>query len=856
MRLPVGVRLGPYEIVAVLGSGGMGEVYRARDGKLGRDVALKVLPAEVATDKERRARFEQEARAASSLNHPHIVHVYDIGSSDGTDYIVMELVEGRTLRELLASAPLPLKKLLDLALEISDGLACAHEAGIVHRDLKPANIMVSKDGHVRILDFGLAKVSGGVAEGSELPTAEHLTRPGATLGTVGYMSPEQAVAGSVDFRSDQFSLGAILYEMASARRPFHRETGPETLTAILREQPEPLSRLNPGLPAQLRRIIEERCLAKDPDQRYASTRDLLRELRGLRDHVSEAPLLQPPGVLPSSRRPIALAAAALAVLAALAVAFLAGRRTGASSSLPSFRRLTFQRGTILNARFAPDGQTIIYAARLEGRPPEILSTRVDSPESRSMGLPSASLLSISASGELAIQIDSRPLSTWEQTGTLARVPLAGGAPREILEGVLEADWAPDGKTLAIVRDVGGRRQLEFPIGTAIYESAGYLSHARVSPRGDLVAFVDHPVRGDNSGSVAIVDLAGRKRTLSSPANAITGLQWRSAGEELLFTAARSGSHNDLWAVTLSGRERLVWRESGAVLLHDVSRSGRTILVRSMPSRHVIGLAPGSVEERELSWLDWSVPLGLSEDGALLLFGEHGEASGTSYAVYLRKMDGSPAVRLGQASGLALSPDKTWVLAHQGGSLVLLPIGAGTQRALPPMRMTLHAATWFPDGRRLLLAANEPGRGSRLYVQDVSGGEPRPITAEGVGFARGLGAISPDGKLVAAWGPDRQVSLYPVEGGKPYPLSAISPDEQVIRWTSDGRSLYVHRPSEVPTKVYAVEVETGRRVLSRELAPPDRAGVDFIGPVLISGDGSAYVYSYVRRLHELYLMEGP
>ena len=287
MTISAGSRLGPYEILVPLGAGGMGEVYRARDERLGREVAVKVLSEEFSSDPDRRKRFEQEARSASALNHPNIVTIHDIGSSDSMTYIAMELVDGRTLREVLHSGPLPTKRLLDLAFQIADGLANAHSAGIVHRDLKPENVMVSRDGVVKILDFGLAKlVKPTPPESSHLPTTTNQTRAGTVLGTVGYMSPEQASGKPVDFRSDQFSLGAILYEIATGKRAFQRGTAAETLTAIIREEPEPPATLNPAIPTPFRWILE-RCLQKDPDERYASTRDLARDIRSIREHLSD-----------------------------------------------------------------------------------------------------------------------------------------------------------------------------------------------------------------------------------------------------------------------------------------------------------------------------------------------------------------------------------------------------------------------------------------------------------------------------------------------------------------------------------------------------------------------------------------
>jgi eukaryotic-like serine/threonine-protein kinase len=460
MTLEAGAKLGPYQIVAPIGAGGMGEVFRARDTRLLRDVAVKVLPASFASDPERRARFEQEARAASALNHPNIITVLDIGDADGVLFIAMEYVEGKTLRELLAAAALPSRKVLEIAEQMADGLAKAHSAGILHRDLKPDNVMVSKDGFVKILDFGLAKLAAGPANGvSELETvARPATSPGAVVGTVGYMSPEQASGHPVDFRSDQFSLGAVLYEMVTGTRPFARKTNAETMVAIIREEPEDAAKLNPRSPAPLRWLIE-RCLEKDPEDRFASTRDLARDLGSLREHLSESSVsgdAQAPGqVRHRSIRPWAWGALGLAV--GFGLAALAWHRPAPPAAAPTFTRLTFRRGTVLSARFAPDGQTVVYSAAWEGLPPEIFTVRLDGPESRSLGLPSADVLSVSPTGELAILVNRRVQWGFEGYGTLARVPLGGGSPRDVAENVGDADWAPDG-SLAVARDTGLQRR--------------------------------------------------------------------------------------------------------------------------------------------------------------------------------------------------------------------------------------------------------------------------------------------------------------------------------------------------------------------------------------------------------------
>ena len=439
----------------------------------------------------------------------------------------MELVEGRTLRELVQSGPLPVKKLLDIAIQIADGLARAHEAGIVHRDLKPENVMISKDGYVKILDFGLAKLvepQSGEQQHSDVITSppDDARRAGRRDGRL-----HVARAGSgrpVDFRSDQFSFGAILYEMASGVRPFQRETGAETMTAILREMPPPLSTAAPSLPLPLRWIIEERCLAKDPEDRYASTRDLLRELRGVREHLSDmsgtvAAVKAPRSV--SWLVPIAALAAGLA-LGALVHRQLAA---GTPDSPPVLKRVSFRRGTVASARFAPDGQTIVYGAAFTSGPIQVYSTRIDSHESRILDLPQGGLFAIASTGEMAVAIGQRTLVSWERTGTLARAQLAGGAPREVLERVEEADWSPDGRQLAVVRDVNGVRRLEYPVEKVIYSTAGYISHIRVSPSGDRVAFLDHPVRGDNAGLVAVVDQS-RPQADARPANSWARKAWR------------------------------------------------------------------------------------------------------------------------------------------------------------------------------------------------------------------------------------------------------------------------------------------------------------------------------------------
>ena len=851
MSLAPGTRLGPYEIVSPLGAGGMGEVYRARDTRLGREVAVKVLLPEVSGDDSRRRRFEQEARSASALNHPNIVTVYDVGSVDSTIYLAMELVEGRTLRELLVDGALPPRKLLDVAVQVAEGLAKAHDAGLVHRDLKPENLIVSKDGFVKILDFGLAKLteltaSDGVSALQTMAGAPG-TVPGTVMGTVGYMSPEQASGRDVDYRSDQFSLGSILYELATGQRAFQRNTGAETLTAIIREEPTPVGQANPRVPAPVRWIVE-RCLAKEPEERFASTKDLARDLRSLRDHLSETSVSESV-VAPAARKRFP---AWLVVVAALLVGAAAGiaglRLLERSGTAPERRlqRLTFRRGTVLSARFAPDGRSIVYSAAWDGKPSEIFTTRPESPESRALNLSPASLLAVSSGGELAVSLGWRPVLGWETSGTLARVSLEAGAPREVLENVSEADWAPDGKELAIVRDAGPKRRLEYPIGKILHESVGWLSHPRVSPDGTLVALLDHPQRGDNIGRVLVLDRAGSKK-VEGPQDYATGLAWEPGGREVWY------SGDSLDAIDLSGKTRTVHDLLGQVTIHDVGADGRILLSQNTWRREIVGLAPGETAERNLTWLNWSWPTALSNDGREVLFDEQNVPQ---YLAYLRKTDGAPAVLLGTYRSVELSPDgKSALVSNQEGrELTILPTGAGEARRIPDLGITPQQSEFFPDGRRILICGSEPGRGVRLYVYVIGDTKARAITPEGVSLTNS-DPISPDGRTVFAFGPDRRLRLYPAEPGEPQPIPGFEDGELAIRWTGDGRAIWVHRTNENPTKVYRLDVTTGERTLWKELTPPDPAGVLQIAPILMTEDGKSYVYSYRRTLDELFLVEG-
>jgi hypothetical protein len=847
MSLEPGAQVGPYEIQALIASSAMGEVYRARDRRLGREVALKKLPAGARSDPEHVQRFETEARAASALNHPNILAVFDVGVHDGAPFVVSELLDGQTLRDRLAGGALSTRKAIEHARQLARGLAAAHDRGIVHRDLKPENVFVTRDGYVKILDFGLARLVG---DEGPVPPDDAATQ-GRVLGTVGYMAPEQVRGEAADARADIFAFGAVLYEMLSGRRAFKAATSVETLTAILKEEPPPLGSDLAG--SALERLVWH-CLEKAPQDRFQSARDLAFDL----DSLGSVSL---PGVPAAGRTAgrglgrLALAAGAGAILAAL-VAYLARPSPEAA---PAYERLTFRRGTIESARFAPDGHAVVYGAAWGGAPVAVFGGRLGSPESRPLGFTATELLAVSSRGEMALSLQRRRIGTFVGAGILARAPLAGGAPREILEDVQWADWAPDGDGLAIVRSVGGRNRLEFPVGRILHETAGWISHPRFSASGSSIAFLDHPVWGDDGGNVAIVDLPGGLRTLSRNWGTLQGLAWSPRGE-LLFSGSRVGGARAIHAVDLDGRERLVVRMPGVLTIHDVNADGRMLLSHHSQRRELAGRPPGAAEDIELSWLDYSFASDLTEDGRSVFFAENGEGGGPGYSVYVRGLDGAAAVRLGEGAAMALSPDGRFALANRdyttdAPQLVLIPTGAGEPRLLPRGGVNTQAASFFPDGRRVLLAASAQGAATRVYVQELDKGEPRPITPEGVRFALSTRPLSPDGRLALLQDAEGRHRLYPVEGGDSRVVAGLDASEQPLRFSRDGRHVFFYQPGQIPARVMRLDLEDGGREPWLELAPGDRSGVLAVNPVLLTSDGRGYVYGYRRVLSELYSVTG-
>jgi Tol biopolymer transport system component len=777
------------------------------------------------------------------------VVLYEAGLQNGVYYVATELLEGESLRERLSSAAVPVRKVIDYGTQIARGLAAGHAKGIVHRDLKPENLFVTRDGLVKILDFGLAKYEipkAAAASPTELATQTIATDPGKVLGTVGYMSPEQIRGQSADTRSDLFSLGVVLYEMVSRKRAFRGDSAVELMNAILKHEPP---ELEAALPPSLDRIIH-RCLEKKPEERFQSASDLAFALGSISE-TSEHKAQVPP---PQRRylRAIALVAVAVVLLAAGA---LAGRRM-VRAPLPSFQRVTFRRGFISNGRFGNGYKTILYSASWDGNPTRVYSTQTENPESRDLGIANARLLGVSPANEMALSI-----SSGGQTGILARAPISGGAPRQIADDIADADWASDGQRLAVVRAKPGFQQLEFPVGNVLYRSTGTIANPRISPQGDRIAFKDLAITG--TGYVATVDLKGTKKTLTEFwLGVLGGLAWSPSGDEILFTASEYGFTSSLYAVSPSGRQRLVGHLNGLYFLYDVASDGRLLLSHGVLSHTLTYFPRTDSQETDLYWHDLSSVGDISPDGKFVLFSEGGDAtrSGEDWVAYLRGTDGSAAVRLGPGYPQQISPDGKWAMilgsTRAPSQLVLLPTGTGEARQVTHDAIHHHGAAWTPDGRRVVFVGNEPGHGIRYYVQALDGGAPRAITPENVsfGFVNPV-VISPDGGSVAVAGLDGKITLYSLDSGAPRPVPKVTDGSAPLRWCPDNRSLLVSQVGNIPVKIFRVDLQTGNRVLWKEWAPSYKTGIRTVLAVRVGADCQSSAYSVMYQPSELWVASG-
>ena len=856
--LAPGTRLGPYEIDAMIGAGGMGQVYRARDPRLARHVAIKVLPGPGAADPERVQRFETEAKAAGTLDHPNLLVVYDVGREGAISYIVSELLEGETLRERLRNGAMTEREAIDSGVQIARGLAAAHERGIVHRDLKPENLFLTRDRRLKILDFGVAKLTRTPGDAALATATDALTNPGSVVGTVGYMAPEQVRGEPVDHRADIFALGIVIHEMLSGQCPFRRETTAETMTAILKDDaPE----LPAGVTPALERVLS-RCLEKRREDRFHSAHDLglaLDVLVTTTTSRSAVPARHPARV--QRRKALLYGASSLALLASGFAGGMLMGRAARPTIAPSYRRLTFRRGLIRSARLAPDGQTILYGALWDSERCRVHTARMDSPESRPLDLPDGNVLAISRSGELALALGSH-FDGVVTYGTLARVPLSGGAPRQMVEDVKFADWSPDGSELAIVRRVDGRDRLEYPVGKVLVQPADGqgtgLGFPRIAPDGRRVAFLQYRSPSSLVGNVAIVDQTGAVTTLSDEYLNVHGLAWN--GDEIWYTAADEQQlFRALCAVTPDGTRRTITRVPGNATLWDASADGRLVIAQTDDRAVVIARRPEDVDDRDLSWLDASWVADLSHDGRLVLFTETGQGAGPKMAVYLRGTDGSQAVRLGEGRAIALSPDTRWAICATASDpfspsayLDMLPTGAGEPRRLAGHGVLYTGATWLPDGKRIIVSAIEPGDRARLYLQELDDGRRVPLTPEGVTSW----VVSPDGSMIAVRGPSPAIQLYPLDGTAPRELPGVTGSDVPIGWI--GAGLLIRRPGDPKAArgdIYRVDVRTGRQEFWKNILPRDPAGIMVLVSFRVTPDGRSSAYSWHRALSNLYVADG-
>ena len=845
----------------------MGEVYRARDQRLGRDVALKILAGDAAGEPERLDRFEVEARAASALNHPNIVVVYEIGTASaprgGTDvrYLAMEFLDGEPLSARIPRNGLPLREFLSLAAGLTDGLARAHESGILHRDLKPSNLYVTRDGRLKILDFGLAKLRRQPGDPSPAGTTDTITSPGTLLGTVGYLSPEQLRGDPATFASDQFSTGCVFYEMLTGRRAFPGASPAEIVSAILRDEPLPLDTIRPGLPPPLVWVVE-RCLGKLPRDRYGATADLARDLKTLKEHSGEvvrsSPSTPRPATPPSPLRRGLLAAGLLALGGALAglVVVLSGPRPA-----PEFRRLTFRDGNVWKALYEPRSTSILYSAGWDGATPRLWRT---APEvagmDRIVEAPPLLPLAFDAGGARVLALLGAGRPALNLSGTLAWLPSPGGTPRPFAEGYGWADARGD--LVVAVRDAGESRVLDV-LGPdakrmrSLFETTGAISWVRLSPDGRRVAFLHHPWRYDSGGEVVLAEVDGSGRRSLTPAfSNVAGLDWNARTGEVWFTAqGAQDAGGTLWAVSPRGSSRVVHRDLSFFTLQAVRGEERRAVFSLGESRASLLVRRRGEPLRNLSWLGWSSVRDVSPDGRAILFREAGTGAAGSF---VRPSDGSgTAVPLGALDAQRFSPDGTQVVGLAGRGrenqhVVVAPIGPGTPRILTAGAATHDDAVWAGDGRVLARRSVAGAAEAHFVLLPADGG---PESDLGRADCR-VPAVAPDGaRLACIATPDfRRVFVEPLApGASPRTVLALpAGDEQRSRvsWSSDGARLFA-----VTTdfRLLTIDAASGRLIDSETLPLPPGSN-RFIGAAL-SGDASLAVYSSARETSALYVGEG-
>lgn len=767
----IGKTLGHYRIIKEIGRGGMGVVYKAEDTALNRDVALKILLFNTVGDPIAADRFLREARSAAALSHPNICVVYETGVHDGQHFIAMELLEGGSLRTQLVDGALPVRRAIDYAKQIAQGMAAAHDKGIMHRDLKPENVFITKDERVKILDFGLAKQVRPAlsANDTQSSTLGMMTSPGVLLGTIDYMAPEQARGEEIDLRADIFSFGALLHEMLSGRPPFRRETPTDTMAAILKEDPPELATNDAKIPAALARLVQH-CLEKKSAARFQSASDLAFALETVTESSTNR---SRPGTvaMDSKRRWIRLVAFSGFSIGLIAGALLVGMRLArpAAPREVIFEQRTYDPQFISNARFLPENKGIVFSAALEGNLPELFVIHSGAATPEALHQSRTHLLSVSNTGQLAVLTDVSHISQRLYQGTLCVMPL-DGAPKPRMTDIREADWSPDGSEMAVIHDTGAGDQLEYPSDKLLYKSTGYLSDLRVSPEGSRVAFFEHPVRWDDRGYVLVADRrSGSVKKLTGDCPSMEGLAWTPDGRNVVFSGSQSIGIDQLqpYLVDAIGREpaRQALQTRGPVYIQDIAPNGRWIVTYQQYKGFSHFRLTRDKSEQEIGWLNMTFFPFISLERRSILFTDQSQSAGLNYSIYCRSFESVKPMRIGEGAGQGFSPDGKWALAliNSPPQLVLYPMGPGNTIRLDrgPIVRYQRWAKWFPDGKQILFCGNESFKPTRCYRQAVDGGPPVPVTPYGFDSA----LVSCDGRSVLGFnGTTGEGQIISIKGG--------------------------------------------------------------------------------------------
>ena len=821
----------------------MATVYLAEDLKHKRKVALKVLKPELAAVLGAE-RFVQEITTTASLQHPHILPLFDSGTADAFLYYVMPFIEGETLRDRLnRETQLGVDEAVRIAREVADALDYAHGKGIIHRDIKPENILI-QNGRPMVADFGIALAVSAAAGG-------RMTETGLSLGTPHYMSPEQATAEKeITARSDVYSLASVLYEMLAGVPPHEGGSAQQTIMRIIADTPRPVRELRKSVPPNVEAAMAK-ALEKLPADRFDSAKDFSTALAS--PHFGEGAMTGVGGIRQGKdwRWPLAAGIVAGVTTGAIAVLLLRPGDASDANAVALVQR-TYARETIYAARWAADARTILYTSLGPDGVPSVRIIRAEYPEPQRYGPDSAHLLAVSSTNEIALLLHARSPNQRVFRGTLARMSIGGGAPREIVENVQEADWSPDGSSLAITRNAGDHDQLEYPVGKVIYSSppGSYISDPRVSADGERVAFFLHPLRYDDRGYVLFLDTNGTETRDEEEYAGLEGLAWSADGTSLLFSAA-SGSPYQVRRWQPGRKSQKVLPSPGRLTMFDV-RGGRWLVTRDDVEWLVVAKAPGSSVVRDVSWLDGSLVPVISADGEMIAFGDQGTLSGPLYGVMVRESDGSPAVRLGDGSPRTISPDKKWVIADIPTSprqFRLYPTGAGSFRPLAwPRLADVLAVGFLPDGKSLYVCGNEPARANRCYRSALEGGDVTPVTPDSI-----VGFPSPDFSVVAA-PRDNKWWVYPVNGGDPREIPGLT--AAPLRWSPDGKALWVFRPGPARQRgVDRVDVVTGRRTPLFSIDELQGVATPFVASLSVADDGRSYAYFTATYSSLLFSVEG-